>query len=186
MEKIRRNLLCHSVSYLYLCKAKYVEMMREFEIRTMVRVLQENELSSEDKKLISSAKEATNNSYSPYSHFKVGAALLLENNEIITGSNQENAAYPVGCCAERTALFWCKANRPGINIKAIAIAARQNEDFTLSPIAPCGMCRQALIEVEHIQKESIRVLLYGQNGTYCTESIACLLPLTFGADDLKG
>ena len=80
--------------------------MRELEITTKIDILQESELSQEETKLITSAKEATNNSYSPYSHFQVGAALLLEDNDIITGSNQENASYPVGCCAERTALFW--------------------------------------------------------------------------------
>ena len=160
--------------------------MKEIILQTNIKACTIDELSAQDREIVEVARKATANSYAVYSGFNVGAAVRLSDGTVVSGTNQENAAYPVGCCAERTALFWCKANRPGINIKAIAIAARQNEDFTLSPIAPCGMCRQALIEVEHIQKESIRVLLYGQNGTYCTESIACLLPLTFGADDLKG
>lgn len=167
-------------------QSKVCGTMRELEITTKIDILQESELSQEETKLITSAKEATNNSYSPYSHFQVGAALLLEDNDIITGSNQENASYPVGCCAERTALFWAKANRPNCNIKAIAIAAKHINDFTPSPISPCGMCRQALIEVEQQQKHFIKVLLYSKEGIYRADSIASLLPLTFGADNMKG
>ena len=158
--------------------------MKQYEIRTHVNVLEAEEMSAEVLELIEAAKEATKTSYSPYSHFQVGAALRLQDGEIIMGSNQENAAYPVGCCAERTALFWCGANRSGATISAIAIAAQTEGHFTPTPIAPCGMCRQALLEVEHLQGSHIRVLLYGERGTHCIESVEELMPLAFNADSL--
>ena len=158
--------------------------MKEYEIRTRVNVLVMEDMSAPERELVEAAKKATESSYSPYSHFQVGAALRLYNGEIITGSNQENAAYPVGSCAERTALFWCGANRPGETIIAIAIAAQTGGRFTKDPIAPCGMCRQALLEVEHKQGSPIKVLLYGQDGTHCIESVEALMPLTFNADSM--
>ena len=159
--------------------------MKQYEIRTHVNVLNWEEMSEMERELIQRAKQATESSYSPYSHFQVGAALRLQNGEIIVGSNQENAAYPVGCCAERTALFWCGANRPGARITHIAIAAQTQGHFTEDPIAPCGMCRQALLEVEHHQRGSIKVLLYGEDGTHCVDSVKALMPLTFNADSLE-
>ena len=149
-----------------------------------MNVLGMEELSAQERELVEAAKKATESSYSPYSHFQVGAALRLYCGEIITGSNQENAAYPVGSCAERTALFWCGANRPGENITSIAIAAQTGGRFTKDPIAPCGMCRQALLEVEHKQGAPIRVLLYGEEGTHCIESVEALMPLTFNAESM--
>jgi cytidine deaminase len=169
---------------LYLCNAKVKNAMKQYEIRTHVNVLEAEEMSAEVRELIEAAKEATKTSYSPYSHFQVGAALRLQDGEIIMGSNQENAAYPVGCCAERTALFWCGANRSGATISAIAIAAQTEGRFTKDPIAPCGMCRQALLEVEHKQGAPIRVLLYGEEGTHCIESVEALMPLTFNAESM--
>ena len=159
--------------------------MKQYEIRTHVNVLELEEMSAMERELIQRAKQATENSYSPYSHFQVGAALRLQDGEIIVGSNQENAAYPVGCCAERTALFWCGANRPGAKITHIAIAAQTQGHFNKEPIAPCGMCRQALLEVEHHQGASIKVLLYGESGTHCVDSVEALMPLTFNADNLE-
>lgn len=158
--------------------------MKQYEIRTHVNVLGMEELSVQERELVEAAKKATESSYSPYSHFQVGAALRLYSGEIIVGSNQENASYPVGSCAERTALFWCGANRPGEEITAIAIAAQTGSSFTNDPIAPCGMCRQALLEVEHKQGSPIRVLLYGVKGTHCIESIEALMPLTFNAESM--
>ena len=159
--------------------------MKQYEIRTHVNVLGMEELCAQERELVDEAKRATENSYSPYSHFQVGAALRLSSGEIIVGSNQENAAYPVGCCAERTALFWCGANRTGEVITAIAIAAQTGCSFTNDPISPCGMCRQALLEVEHKQGSPIKVLLYGTNGTHCIESIEALMPLTFSAESMN-
>lgn len=159
--------------------------MKQYEIRTHVNVLELEEMSAMERELIQRAKQATESSYSPYSHFQVGVALRLQDGEIIVGSNQENAAYPVGCCAERTALFWCGTNRPNAKITHIAIAAQTQEHFTKNPIAPCGMCRQALLEVEHHQGASIKVLLYGESGTHCVDSVEALMPLTFNADNLE-
>ena len=159
--------------------------MKQYEIRTHVNVLELEEMSAMERELIQRAKQATESSYSPYSHFQVGAALRLQDGEIIVGSNQENAAYPVGCCAERTALFWCGANRPDAKITHIAIAAQTQGHFTKNPIAPCGMCRQALLEVEHHQGASIKVLRYGESGTNCVDSVEALMPLTFNADNLE-
>lgn len=158
--------------------------MKEYEIRTRVNVLKREDMSALEHELVEAAKKATESSYSPYSHFQVGAALRLQDGEIIVGSNQENAAYPVGSCAERTALFWCGANRPNATIEAIAIAAQTEGQFTKEPIAPCGMCRQALLEVEHRQGKPIKVLLYGEHGTHCTDSVEALMPLTFNADSM--
>ena len=98
--------------------------MKEYQLNVLVKVLKPEELEKPDAELIEAAKQATETSYSPYSHFQVGAALRLDSGEIIKGSNQENASYPVSCCAERTALFWAGANRPGQVIRAIAIAAK--------------------------------------------------------------
>jgi cytidine deaminase len=159
--------------------------MKQYEIRTHVNVLKLEEMSAMERELIERAREATESSYSPYSHFQVGAALRLLDGEIVVGSNQENAAYPVGCCAERTALFWCGANRAGARITHIAIAAQTQGHFTPSPIAPCGMCRQALLEVEQRQGTSIKVLLYGENGTHSIDSVEALMPLTFNADSME-
>lgn len=158
--------------------------MKEITLNIPLQILTPEELSEADRKLVEAAKTATRTSYAPYSNFRVGAALLLDNGEIITGSNQENAAYPVGCCAERTALFYAGAHYPDVPVRAIAIAARNSEgEFLTQPAAPCGMCRQALMETEH-RLGTIRVLLYGQNGTYCLRSVADLLPLVFTSDDL--
>lgn len=159
-------------------------MMKEYEIHTRVVVLDEQELSATDHELVNAARKATESSYSPYSHFQVGAALRLQDGEIVLGSNQENASYPVGSCAERTALFWCGANRPGAVITAVAIAAQTEGRFTPAPIPPCGMCRQALLEAEHRQGSLIRVLLYGKDGTHCIDSVRELIPLSFDADNM--
>ncbi|MCM1373381.1 MAG: cytidine deaminase [Bacteroides sp.] len=158
--------------------------MKEYEIRTRVVVLDEQELSVAEQELIGAARKATESSYSPYSHFQVGVALQLQDGEIILGSNQENASYPVGTCAERTALFWCGANRSDAVITAIAIAAQTKGRFTPTPISPCGMCRQALLETEHRQGFPIRVLLYGGHGTHCIDSVKDLMPLSFSADSM--
>lgn len=143
---------------------------------------QENELSEQELSLVNSAKEATYSSYAPYSHFCVGAALLLEDGTILKGSNQENSSYPCGICAERTALFAAGAQFPGKKIIALCVAARDaTEAFTPRPISPCGACRQVMSESEDRQGEAIRVLLYGTEGTYILNSTKDLLPVSFDA-----
>lgn len=153
--------------------------MEKVNIKTEITLCQTNELSEEDKRLVEIAKQSTDNSYSPYSQFKVGAAILLENGEIIQGANQENAAFSVTICAERSAIFAAQVKYPTIPIKSIAIAARNNEGFTKEPVSPCGSCRQEMVEIETRYSRPIHILLYGQKGVYMMDSIRNLMPLSF-------
>ncbi|MCQ2225805.1 MAG: cytidine deaminase [Paludibacteraceae bacterium] len=149
------------------------------EIVCKVDVLSWNELTKEEQSLAEQAKEATLGSYSPYSKFAVGAALLLANGMVVKGSNQENVSYPCGLCAERTALFYANATYPDQPVVMLAIAAQNSEGFLASPITPCGACRQALLETENRFGVKMRVILYGTERIYRVESIASLLPLQF-------
>lgn len=149
-------------------------------------VLSDKELNSEDLMLVKAAQEATAGSWSPYSGFKVGAALLLDDGTIVTGSNQENAAYPSGLCAERTALFSAGHAHPDKAVTALAIAARNDKGFTAQPITPCGACRQVLAETEQRGGKPIRYILYGTGGTMIIEGgTDAILPFCFGADSMK-
>ena len=152
--------------------------MKEFKIVAKIVISSYTELSAKEKKLIDLAKDVSKDAYAPYSQFKVGSAVLLENGEIITGNNQENIAYPSGMCAERVALYSANAIFPDIKIEAIAIAAYFDGDYT-ERISPCGSCRQVLQEVENRYKFPIRVLLYGKNEVYIVESAKDLMPLGF-------
>lgn len=145
-----------------------------------------DELCEADRKLVDAAKESTQSSYAPYSQFQVGAAALLSDGTIISGSNQENAAYPSGLCAERTTLFFANAAHPNKAVEALAVAAYTNGKFTNVPVPPCGACRQVMLEVEQRYHQPIRILLYGTEGTYVVEGgIRELLPLIFDASFLK-
>ena len=149
-------------------------------------VLDQDELESKDLMLVNAAKEATSGSWSPYSGFKVGAALMLEDGTVVTGSNQENAAYPSGLCAERTALFAAGHSYPNKAVTAIAIAARNDNGYTAQPITPCGACRQVLAETEQRGGHTIRYILYGTEGTMIIEGgTDAILPFCFGADSMK-
>ncbi|MGM9694369.1 MAG: cytidine deaminase [Alloprevotella sp.] len=142
--------------------------------------LSEEALGKDDFKLVELARQATYTAYSPYSHFCVGAAILLDNGETVCGSNQENAAFGAGTCAERTALFYAHAHYPDVPVSTIAIAARKDgEDFTLSPISPCGICRQALVEAETRARHFIRVLLCSRDEVWEFIGAKALLPLSF-------
>ncbi len=145
----------------------------------------ESELSKEDLELVNRAKEATNNSYANYSHFNVGAALRLENGDIIIGANQENAAFPSGLCAERTAVFAAQAQHPDQPIEALAIAAKNVNGFIKEPISPCGPCRQVILEVEDRYKKPVRIILYGTDGIYIVKSVKDLLPFSFVDANMK-
>ncbi len=158
--------------------------MKEIHINVSVSLLMPDELSAADLELVERAKAMTRNSYSPYSHFQVGAALRLADGTIYGGSNQENAAFPVGLCAERTAFFYAQAQAPDQPPAAIAIAAFTGGAFLAKPISPCGMCRQALLEAETRYGQPIRVLLYGTEGTYVINSVKELLPLTFDGSEM--
>lgn len=156
--------------------------MEELELKTVINVCQPQELTSEEQHLLSLAVEATGRSYAPYSHFHVGAAVRLENGAEVIGCNQENAAYPSGLCAERTALFAAGAQYPDVPVSVLAIAARGTDGELLEePVAPCGSCRQVIIETETRAKRPIRILLYGRRCVYVIDGIRQLMPLMFSA-----
>lgn len=138
-----------------------------------------DELDEVGRKLIEKAREASKLAYAPYSGFKVGSAVLLENKEIVTGNNQENAASPSGLCAERTALFYASAKYPGIAIKCIAISALKEDIITEDTIKPCGSCLQVIAEYEEINKYPIKILLDGNSKIDVIEGIDNLLPFRF-------
>ncbi|MDR1516567.1 MAG: cytidine deaminase [Dysgonamonadaceae bacterium] len=159
--------------------------MKEINLTTKISVYPIGECSEIEKKLINEAKRVALAAYAPYSGFKVGAAVLLESGQIVTGNNQENAAYPSGLCAERTAIFYATANFPAQKVEAVAIAAFHNGEFTQDVIPPCGACRQVLLEVENRFKNSIKILMYSQKDVYVANSVRDLLPLSFGEEMLK-
>lgn len=136
-------------------------------------------------KLIEEAKKASEDAYAPYSGFRVGAAVLLESGKIIRGSNVENAAFPSGICAERTAMSYSVSNFPGDKPSAIAIAAMNGNNFTYAPVSPCGNCRQMIIEEEFRNNREIKILLYGENRILVIENAASLLPLQFNKEALN-
>lgn len=142
------------------------------------------ELTQEERQLIEAAREIAGKAYAPYSRFQVGAALLLENGEVVSGSNQENAAYPSGLCAERVALFWAGTHYPDIPIKAMAIAALKNGEPAANIAAPCGACRQVISESTHRNKTPFPLLLAGKNEVLKIANANDLLPLSFGPKDL--
>ena len=142
-------------------------------------LVQPDELPPAEQALVQKAIDATNNSYARYSNFHVGAACLLENGNIVIGANQENAAFPSGLCAERTAIFAAQANHPDQPITTLAIAARNANGLLKSPISPCGACRQVVLEIEDRYQRPVRILLYGTEGIYVFESIKDLLPFSF-------
>ena len=139
-----------------------------------------SELSGEDAVLVQKAMEATRRSYAPYSRFSVGAAILLSNGVTVEGANQENVAYPSGTCAERSACFYAHARYPEAAFEKIAIAARGTDgEFVVEPTAPCGACRQALLEYEMLAGKPVPVYLVGRDCVYRVPSVASLLPLAF-------
>lgn len=139
-----------------------------------------DELPEEVQSLMKKAIEVRDTAYAPYSQFKVGAALLLDNDEIVIGSNQENASYPSGLCAERTAVYSAGAKFPETAINQIAISAKSLQHQVVSPVPPCGACRQALVEYEVKQDKPIEIYFMGESGKVVkADSIKDLLPLVF-------
>lgn len=161
--------------------------METINLTIAIEKRQMGELNDADRELVEKAIKATDNSYSPYSNFRVGACIRLSDGSTVIGANQENAAYPVGLCAERTAIFAAQAQHPELAVTSIAIAARNTTgQLTDKPISPCGSCRQVMIEIEDRYKQDIRVLLYGSDGTFILKTAKDLLPLCFVSDDLDG
>lgn len=158
--------------------------MRQVDIHIQMDFAQLNELSDSDKELVERAIAATQNSYANYSHFYVGAAVRLANGCIVIGANQENAAFPSGLCAERSAIFAAQSQVPDQAITTLAIAARNDNGMMAKPISPCGACRQVILEMEDRYQHPVRILLYGTNGIYVIRSVKDLLPLTFVDADM--
>lgn len=159
-------------------------IMKEVILETKVTACRLEELNPTMRELMEKAKEMTQNAYCPYSHYHVGAAALLADGQIVTGSNQENAAYPSGLCAERTTLFAANANHPQTAVLALAVACFTNGAFTNEAASPCGACRQVMVETEHRFGKPMQVLLYGEDMCYIFNSAKDLLPLHFDAENL--
>lgn len=145
-----------------------------------------DELNDADRELLKSAREATGLAYAPYSNFNVAASARLKNDEIVCGTNQENASYPVGICAERVLLSSVSALHPGAKIDSIAVTYQPVNGRSSIPASPCGLCRQTLLEYEQRQGSPIRILLSGMEGeVYLLETVSDLLPLSFGKINLE-
>ena len=137
------------------------------------------ELNSEDFRLASAAIEATSSAYAPYSNFNVGAAVMYDDGNIVQGSNQENAAFPSGMCAERTALFYASASNPDKAMTAIAIAAKQNGILCSNPVTPCGACRQTMAQYQLKGGQPLKVILVGADRILKFDNVESLLPFVF-------
>ena len=154
--------------------------MKELELKSIIAEYEFEELTKEEQHLVMLAIEATDKSYAPYSRFNVGAAVLLNNGAEITGCNQENASYPAGICAERTALFAAGAQYPDVPVRMLAIAAcNAKGELQQEPVSPCGICRQVIIETETRYHQPVRILLYGSKRIYVIDGIGSLMPLSF-------
>jgi cytidine deaminase len=161
-------------------------MIKKELITTIIEYNSPDELEAVDQELIRLAKAATDNAYAPYSKFSVGAAVLLENGQIVHGTNQENAAYPSGLCAERVALFYANSNFPESKVLSIAIAARAGTEFIEMPITPCGSCRQVILETQKRFRHPIKIIQYGKDKIQVIEDASTLLPISFDEAVLKG
>jgi len=137
------------------------------------------ELPEKQQNLIFAARKAAKNAYAPYSHFKVGAALLMEDNSVISGNNQENASSPVGSCAERTALYWANANFPEKKILAIAVTSLDKGGKKAKHLSPCGLCRQSMLESQQRFSSPIKVFIDNRDHILEIPDIESLLPLSF-------
>lgn len=155
--------------------------MKDIKIESTLTVYDSfNELPSDIASLMEKAIEARKKAYAPYSNFSVGAAILLDNNQIVTGNNQENACYPSGLCAERTAIYYSGSQYPDAKIVRMALTAGSRNNQTITPIPPCGACRQAIAEYEVKQESPIEIYFMGETGKVVkSNSLANLLPLGF-------
>jgi len=154
--------------------------MKDLQLKPIIHECQLAELTAEEQSLVEQAIEATSRSYARYSRFHVGAAIRLDNGETVIGCNQENAAFPAGICAERSAIFAAGAQWPQSAVTTIAIAARDTKGMlTDMPVSPCGTCRQVMIETETRFHHPLRILLYGQRCVYVMDGIKNLMPLSF-------
>ena len=153
--------------------------MKEINLDAKIQFCQMEELSEDDQRLVNKAIEATRNSYAPYSNFHVGACLRTADGMEMIGANQENAAFPSGLCAERSAIFAAQSQHPESAIVALAIAARNEEGLMATPVSPSGACRQVILEMEDRYQCDVKILLYGTEGIYVIPNVKTLLPLHF-------
>lgn len=161
--------------------------MRKKELRFFVEVYSSvEELSTDDAALLAAARAVTGQAYAPYSRFLVGAAASLQNGKIITATNQENASYPVGICAERVLLSAVASQEQGVAIHTIAVSYNNLQGESNHPVSPCGICRQSLAEYEERFGQPIRIILSGMTGeVHIVDTVQHLLPLSFGSTDMK-
>lgn len=143
------------------------------------------ELPEADQSLLLEARKASDKAYAPYSNFNVGAAVLLENGKIVSGSNQENADFTDGLCAERVALFFANSKYPDVPVSSIAVTAKGSKGLVEGPALPCGSCRQVLVESEFRYKKPIRIILDGRKRIQVLEGADNLLPFAFKPSDLN-
>ncbi|MBI9034921.1 MAG: cytidine deaminase [Bacteroidales bacterium] len=160
--------------------------MQERKLEVIYHQCAFQDLNISDHLLMQRAIQAMSNAYAPYSQFRVGAAVLLDNQEIVIGSNQENSAYPSGLCAERVALFSAFAQFPDAKVKAIALTAQTDKFDLIKPISPCGACRQVMAEYENKSETAMRVIMMGsENHVILIDGIHNLLPFIFHENKLK-
>lgn len=173
-----------SGAFLHQLKNRMKEHHFEFKYQVFNDI---SELNEADAWLLQEARSVTEQAYAPYSNFHVGAVAMLENGEVVAGTNQENASYPVGICAERVLLGSVATLHPNVKVKSIAISYNSKDSTSDHPISPCGMCRQSLLEYESRTHHPIRIILSGQEGkVYIIETAAHLLPFAFTGDELAG
>ena len=159
--------------------------MEKREIKSSYSVYRLDELTDETKKLIEYAQSKLKDAYAPYSHFRVGAAVLLENGLMLGGSNQENAAYPLCTCGERVVLTYAGAEYPDVEITSLAVAVKNDSKKVMTPASPCGSCRQIIAEYQSKQKAKIKIYLVAEGDEiYAIDSIHDILPLGFDASSL--
>ena len=159
--------------------------MKQIIIQSILSVFSKDDLSLQEKKLMQQAFEARSKAYAPYSKFAVGVAILLDNGVVVLGSNQENAAYPSGLCAERVAIYYAGANYPTAKMIKMFITASPQDRNLQEPIPPCGSCRQAIAEYEIKQDFPIEIFFMGAEGPiYKSDSLKNILPLVFDKNHL--
>ena len=172
----------------YICRQinpKSLTIMQEKVLQIRYRTYVPQEMSAADVELINAARQATYRSYAPYSHFSVGATARLADGTLVSGSNQENAAYPSRLCAERTTRFYANSCYPDQAVETLAIAARGTDGaFLNQPIPPCGACRQVMLEVQSRHQHPMRILLCGEEVIYEVACVEDLLPFTFNSSFL--
>ena len=178
--KIERVQFCIALGLHYLCilefALKYAMSIRRLEIKN---------LTKDRQSLVELARRAALSAYAPYSGFKVGAAVLMSDGTVYTGNNQENAAYGQSVCAERVALLYAQAQKPGVAPEAVAIAAIENGCLTTSPVTPCGACRQVFAETEQRYGRPVEILMTGKDVILSADSASDLLPCAFSSDIIK-